>query len=258
MAVGLARLMGDRDPALRPLVRALRMVVSGRIPPEERAWIERIEARRGQLMGRGAPTGLPEFAPATESCASGGFTMTAPQTTIGVASAIMSLAPSWCVLLMRLVRELAPRSALEVGTGFGISGSYQAAALELNGRGTLITLEGSEAWAESAVEGFSTLGLERVEVRVGPIAETLTEEAESHAPLDFVFIDAEHQEQATLAHFEAILPSLAEGAIVALDDVGWPGVQRAHAAIGRHDRVSTSIVIGRLGFWVITADKPPS
>lgn len=258
MIVGLARLTGDQDPAVRPLLRALKMTLSGRIPPEERAWIERIETRRRLLLERTAPTGLPEFDPGTESSSNGGFTMTVPQTTIGVASAFMSLTPSWCTLLMRLVRELAPRSALEVGTGFGISASYQAAALELNGSGTLTTLEGSEAWAESAVEGFAALGLERVDVRVGPIAETLAEAAESRAPLDFVFIDAEHQEQATLDHFEVLLPYLADGAIVAFDDVDWAEVRCAYDAIGRHDRVSTSVVIGRLGFSVITDSQPSS
>jgi predicted O-methyltransferase YrrM len=257
MAAALTRLRRADDPGVEPLVRALSTTVRGRLTAEERAWIERIEARRSQLLQRDAPTGLPEFDPAAESSPNRGFTITVPRTTMGLASALMSLTPSWCLLLMRLVTEKRPRSALELGTGFGISASYQAAALELNQAGTLVTLEGSEAWAEAASEGFAALGLERVEARVGPIAETLVEEAQRRAPLDFVFIDAEHQEQATIDHFEAVLPSLAEGAIVVLDDADWAEVRAAHETIEGHERVSTSIVVGRLGFSVL-AGKPPS
>ena len=39
----------------------------------------------------------------------------------------------WARFLMRLVGELAPRSCIELGTGFGISAMYQAAALETAG-----------------------------------------------------------------------------------------------------------------------------
>ena len=44
---------------------------------------------------------------------------------------------------MRLVRELRPHSCLELGTGVGVSAGYQAAAMELNGVGRLLTLDGS-------------------------------------------------------------------------------------------------------------------
>ncbi len=247
----MARLARDPDPAVKPLARALHTTVSGRVRADERVWIERIEARRVQLLGQAAPTSLRGF----EAATNGDSTTAAPRATIGVASAFMSLAPSWCVLLMRLVREQAPRSALELGTGFGISGSYQAAALELNGRGRMTTLEGSEAWAEAAVDGFSSLGLERVQAHVGPIDQTLAEVATASAPLDFVFIDAEHQEQATLDHFATVLPCLAEGAIVVLDDADWAPVRSAHDEIARHERISTSIVVGRFGVSFVTGDS---
>lgn len=62
----------------------------------------------------------------------------------------MSLPPPWCLLLMQLVRELAPRFCVELGTAFGISTAYQATAPELNGSGKLATFEGSAAWGELA------------------------------------------------------------------------------------------------------------
>jgi len=256
MAMPLVRLRLARDPLAAPLVAALRTTLSHRIDPAERAWIDRIEARRARLIEETEPTGVPQFDPAGRDAPGGGFTMTEPKTTLGMASAMMSLAPEWCILLLRLVRELEPESALELCTGFGISGSYQAAALELNGRGHLTTLEGSEEWARSAVEGFAELGLDRVESTVGPIAETLAEEAARLAPLDFVFIDAEHQEQATLDHFETLRPHLAEGAVIVLDDADWPGVRAAFRAIQEDELVSSSALVGRLGFLVVSRSAP--
>lgn len=258
MVAPLARLMRHSDPAAEPLVRALRTTVLGRVEPGERVWAQRIEERRAALMSREGSTGMPRFDPEKQEEPGGGFAMSGPPTEVGTAAAFMSLSPAWCLLLMRLVREAGPRSCLEACTGFGISGSYQAAALELNGAGQLVTLEGSDEWAASAREGFAELGLERVESRVGPIAETLRAEAERSQPLDFVFIDAEHQEQATVDHFETLVPFLAPGAIVAFDDADWPGVRAAHATIGGHERVSTSILVGRIGFTITNASDRPA
>jgi len=249
MTTPLARLAATRDPAAVPLRRALRTTLFGQVRPAERRWIERIEARRRELLADRAPTG-PAFDPGPTG-PPGRFAMGHRETTVGVACEFMSLPPAWCVLLMRLVRELSPRSCLELGTGLGISAAYQAAALELNGSGTLTTLEGSAAWAEVADEGLSALGLGRATVRVGPIDERLAAELDGPEQLDLAFIDAEHQADATLDQFAAILPSLAPGAVVVVDDVDWPEMRRAHAVIGSDARVSTSVSVGRLGFSVI-------
>jgi predicted O-methyltransferase YrrM len=249
MAAALARL-SLAGPAARPLRRALRATLLGRLSSDERAWSERIEARRAQLIQTGAETGMPAF----RQHASGGgeFEMSDPQTTLGFAAVVMSLTPEWCLLLMRLVRELAPRSCLELGTGFGISTAYQAAALTMNGSGRLTTLEGSAAWADLAIRGLAELDLQaRVSGRVGPLAETLAAEAERRAPVDFVFVDAEHEVQPTLEHFEAMLPHLAERAVLVFDDVDWPGVRAAHDRIAGHESVTESLRLGRLGVTVV-------
>ena len=154
---------------------------------------------------------------------------------------------------MRFVRELQPRTCLELGTGFGISAAYQAAALELNGAGRLTTLEGSAEWGERARRSLAELGLASVDLTAGPIAETLPGEAERLAPLDYVYIDAEHQGQATLDHFATLEPHLADGAVVVFDDVNWAEMREAHAEIAGRPRVAASLAIGRLGFTFVDA-----
>jgi predicted O-methyltransferase YrrM len=249
MAAALPRLAGRSEPSARALRRALATTAAGRLSAQERGWRERIEAKRSELVSDDAPTG-PSFDPGSEG-SHGRFTMERRETTVAVAVTLMSLTPPWCTLLLRLVRELGPRSCLELGTGFGMSAAYQAAGLELNGRGSLTTLEGSPDWGDRAARTLTELGLSAVELTSGPIAETLVPAAERLAPLDYVYIDAEHQAPATLRAFEALEPHLRDGALVVLDDADWPDMAEAHAAIGAHERVAHSLAVGRFGFAVI-------
>lgn len=251
MAAAAPRLTLSGDAAGRAIARAVRGASLGRLDDGDRAWVDRIEARRERLLSEGAATG-PAFDPGSEG-PEGTFSMGHEQTTVGVASAFMSLQRAWCLLLFRLVRELRPHSCLELGTGFGISGSYQAAALERNGDGSLTTLEGSEDWAELAREGFADLGLaERVDLRVGPIAESLPGLSGAPGSFDFAFIDSEHQAEATLEEFDAVLPMLSPGAVVVFDDVNWDPVRDAFDLLAGHERVSLAVPVGRLGLIVTT------
>jgi predicted O-methyltransferase YrrM len=244
LSVPLARLATARGPAASPVRRAVATTVAGRVPPAERAWAERIEARRRALAADAAPS-AGAYDPGTSG--SEGLFSGGGETTVASAATMMSLRPQWCLLLMRIVRELRPASCLELGAGFGVSAAYQAAALRLNGGGSLTTLEGSEAMAEHARKTFGSLGLEEARVRVGPIAATLPEEVERARPVDFAFVDAEHQASATLEAFHALLPGLAGGAVLVFDDVRWEEMRTAFGRIGAHERVASALAAGRLG-----------
>jgi predicted O-methyltransferase YrrM len=251
MAAAAPLLAARRDDRSRAIARALSTAAAKRVPADERRWIERIEGRRAELAARETPVsagfepgsgGMPEWA---ETC--GGAYPVA-----GI-SVMFSIPQDWGRLLMRLVRELQPRSCLELGTAFGISAAFQAAALELNGAGRLVTLDAAREWGSIAREGFDGLGLgERVEFRAGQIADTLAEAAADGAPVDFVFLDAEHQAKPTLEYFEILLPHLSDRAVVVLDDIGFPAQMRgAWKAIKRHHRVAASVGLGRVGIAVI-------
>ena len=235
MASALPRLAARRDTSARAVARALRDVVSGRIPPDEREWSRRIEERRAALLADQRQTRVSntEFEGAME---------------VSEAAWWLSLPPVWCRFLMRLVGEVAPRSALELGSGVGISGAYQAAALRSAAR-PLMTLDASEGWARLAREGFERLGLaDRVELRLGDIAETLPGVLDEVAPLDYAFVDAEHTEEATVAYFDAIAPHLAPGAVVVVDDVTYPEQsRRAWRVIRGRPSAAKAVGLGRVG-----------
>jgi predicted O-methyltransferase YrrM len=169
----------------------------------------------------------------------------------------LSIPAPWGIFLLRLVRELLPRSCLELGSGLGISAAYMGAALELNGNGRLTTLDAAADWAGIAAEGFGALGLdERIELQIGPIEDTLPAALRGTAPVDLAFLDAEHTQEATRRHFEAVLPSLSDGAVLVFDDVDLsPEMRRAWKRIRRHRRVSVAVAVRRMGLAVISDRK---
>lgn len=242
------------DGPARAIARALVTTAFGRHSSEERAWVRRIEGRRRELDRDKATAQpwIPEHARATRD---------KEEAILPVA--IQTLAPwvslprVWCLFLMRLIRELEPRSCLELGTGLGVSAAYQAAALELNGMGSLVSLEAASEYVEVARRGVASLGLQqRVDVRLGPIGETLVGALKDGAPIDYAFVDAEHTEEATLTAFDSILPGLSDGAVVVFDDINWPGVSNAWSVISSHPRVGIAVGCRRVGVIVIAA--PPT
>jgi predicted O-methyltransferase YrrM len=251
MAAGLLRLARRRDRSSRALARALKGTAFAGGPPEEQVWIDRLESYRRELGSREA-TAPPAFATGSGRLPDWAAEVDRPLL-ISETSRSMSIPPLECTFLMRLVRELKPGSCVELGTGFGVSTAYQAASLELNGTGRLITLDAATEWMKIAERGLSMLGLDGiVERRVGPIDGLISEVLPAAAPIDYALLDADHAEEATLRHFEAIFPHLAEGAVAVFDDINWTEeMQRAWARVGRHDGVSIGVDIGRLGVAVV-------
>jgi predicted O-methyltransferase YrrM len=251
MAGRLPRVAGRRDRTSRILARTLGRVVFERLRPDERAWVDRIESRREELVDDPTAVG-PEFLGEPESTPLGSPREERP-VPIGGVAILLSVPQWWGEFLLRLVRELAPRRCLELGAAVGISTAYQAAALELNGTGTLITLEGARAWASVAEQGLSMLGLaDRATVEVGPIDEMLPETLERMGTVDYAYLDASHTEEATVAEFDTILPHVVPGGIAVLDDISFTrDMWRAWRTVRQRDRVATSLALGRMGIVAV-------
>jgi len=77
--------------------------------------------------------------------------------------------------LFRMVRLLRPLRCLELGTGLGVTAAYIGAALELNGGGTLIRIEGCPRLAQLATDNLRRLGLPRVSVQAGRFQDVMPE-----------------------------------------------------------------------------------
>jgi predicted O-methyltransferase YrrM len=124
--------------------------------------------------------------------------------------------------------------------------------LELNGAGTLVTLEGAPAIADLARGHLGRLGLGRAEVVVGRFQDTLPGVLAARRPVDYVFVDGHHDEHATLGYFEQLLPFLADSALLVFDDIAWSdGMRRAWTAIARDPRVTSAVGLGPVGLCLI-------
>jgi predicted O-methyltransferase YrrM len=218
------------------MAAALSRAGGGNFSREEESWIARIEHRRRianssteVIQYRDYGAGSPDAGRQAEEMARG----VPVERAVGEISRVSSKPPALAALLLSVVRHQKPKSCVEMGTCVGISGAYIAAALQLNRRGKLVTLEGGEALAAVARRNFAALSLEDVaEVVVGPFHETLLDTLRAAAPVDFIFIDGHHDEQATKDYIATALPFLSSQAVAIFDDINWSeGMKRAWGSI---------------------------
>ena len=116
-----------------------------------------------------------------------------------------------------LVFAARPHKVLEIGTFSGYSSLAMAAGLPP--RGMITTCELSPVHAAAARRHIAASPYaDRIEVIEGPAIDTV---ATLPGPFDFVFIDAD--KGSYLAYYEAVLPKLAPGGLIAADNTLWSG-----------------------------------
>lgn len=179
----------------------------------------------------------------------------ASSTSRTIGSMTRSSKPSaWSFLLFRMLREVKPQVAVELGSCVGISAAYQGAALEINDRGRLVTLEGAPALAERSRRTLAELRLsERVEVRTGRFADTLPVVLGEIAPVGWAFIDGHHAEQPTLDYLEQVLAHAADESVLVFDDINWSdGMRRAWRAIAEDPRFALVVDLRTVGIAAVS------
>jgi caffeoyl-CoA O-methyltransferase len=120
-------------------------------------------------------------------------------------------------MLEFLVFLARPQLVLEIGTYSGYSALSMAQALPAGGRIISCELDPERvafAAAHIADAGFA----DRIEIRQGPALDTIEG---LDGPFDLVFIDAD--KGGYLAYYEAVVPKLAEGGLIVVDNVLWSG-----------------------------------
>jgi predicted O-methyltransferase YrrM len=129
----------------------------------------------------------------------------------------IAVTPSQGKLLHLFARSVSARNILEIGTLGAYSTIWLARALGADGR--VVTLEADPKHAKIARANIAHAGLsDKIELREGPAFETLPELAvEGLAPFDFVFIDADKENNAS--YFNWALRLSRPGALILVDNV---------------------------------------
>jgi predicted O-methyltransferase YrrM len=152
--------------------------------------------------------------------------------------------PRLAQLLYRLAAYLQPQNIIELGTCLGVTTIYLQKAAP---GAKVYTLEGSPATAEVAKEAFTKAGLNTIELITGNFDDTLPGVINGLTQLDFVFVDGNHQKDATLKYFEWCLPKAHENTLLIFDDIYWSeGMKQAWAQIKAHPQVTVTVDL----FWI--------
>ncbi|MGH3412449.1 MAG: O-methyltransferase [Marmoricola sp.] len=126
----------------------------------------------------------------------------------------MQISPDEGALLSMLVRLTGATYVVEVGTFTGYSAVWLARGLPEDGR--LLCCDVNEEWTAVAREFWRRAGVDhRIELRLGPAAETLRE-LPTDPVVDLAFIDADKTGYPT--YYEELLTRLRPGGLIAVDN----------------------------------------
>jgi predicted O-methyltransferase YrrM len=164
-------------------------------------------------------------------------------------------------MLSLLARMQSPRRILEIGTLGGYSAICLARGLCANGK--LVTIERDAYHAQVARQNFARAGLtDRIDMRIVAAAEALAQlKAEGGMPFDFIFIDADKQNN--LRYVQMALELSRPGSVIVVDnvvrggrivaaerDAAAEGVRRMSEWIGKESRLSATAIqtVGDKGY----------
>ncbi|MEZ4824877.1 MAG: class I SAM-dependent methyltransferase [Bacteroidia bacterium] len=151
-------------------------------------------------------------------------------------------------LLYRLCHHFQPQTCLELGTNLGISSLYQLSALK-NSR--FITLEGSPNLAEIAGKNIADAGF-RAEIHTGEFSELLSRLNLDEIQPDYVFLDGNHRYAPTMEYISTILPHMAPGGMIILDDIYWSSeMKKAWETICAMPEITVSIDLFVMGICFV-------
>src|SRR5262245_2248563 len=141
------------------------------------------------------------------------------------ADKLVALDRDKCELCYLLCRAIGARRIVEVGTSFGVSTIYLAAAVRDNGGGIVFGGEHEAAKVEAAKANFDKAGLSRfIDLRHGDIVEVLKSVT---GPIDFVLFDV--WIDVVRPVLELVLPHLRPGAVICTDNTAGERSRRNYA-----------------------------
>lgn len=138
-----------------------------------------------------------------------------------------------------------PKSILELGTSIGLSGIYLKKG---QASGQTLSIEGCTNTSKIAIENFSKNQFENFEI-INQNFDDFLEHLNPNQFFDLIFIDGNHQKEATLNYFEKLKNHINNDCILIFDDIHWStGMMEAWNEIKNDPLVKVSVDIYWMGF----------
>ncbi|MFD2823305.1 O-methyltransferase [Lacinutrix iliipiscaria] len=140
-------------------------------------------------------------------------------------------------ILYRITNYLNAEIMLELGTSLGLA----SAALSLgNKSGMLTTIEGCPETAHIALQQFNAFNFKNIDLKIASIESEL--EHLKTQKFDLIYIDGNHQKEATLNYFETLLETIHNNSVMIFDDIHWSkSMNEAWQQIKQHPKTTITI-----------------
>lgn len=157
-------------------------------------------------------------------------------------------------LLFRVTNYFQPKHILEIGTSLGLA----TAALSLGNKNSEITtLEGCENTIGIAKNQLQTINRSTVKFINTEFSAYLKNTKLKSQFFDLIYFDGNHQKQATLDYFEALLPTITNNTVWIFDDIHWSKeMEEAWKIIQKHPKVTVTIDTFQWGFVFFRREQP--
>lgn len=147
--------------------------------------------------------------------------------------------PATAKLFFRMARYYKPETILELGTSLGLSTAFFSLACPT---ASIYTIEGVKSIAELAKQNFTAWNCFNVQLKFGNLDQVLIELLKQVKSPDLVFMDGNHQEEATKRYFLELLPFISNNTIIIVDDIRWSrGMENAWSFIQSQEQVRMTL-----------------
>ena len=148
-------------------------------------------------------------------------------------------------LYFKMVNFCNTAYVVELGTSIGLNTLYLAKA---NSKSKIYTIEGCPALFEFSSQLFKKHNAENITSLKGNFDVVLPELLNNLPRLDFLYIDGNHQYEATKKYFEMAMTKNHEHSVFIFDDINWTeGMQKAWEEIKNHPEVTLSLDLFNVG-----------
>ena len=149
-------------------------------------------------------------------------------------------------LLFRLANFYKPKVLLELGTSLGIGTSYIASGK--NRDAILTTVEGDEGIFNISQQVQKALKLENVVGINSQFDNFLEEYIDQNPVIDFVYVDGNHTQEATLKYFNLLKSQMSDNGLIIFDDIYWSdGMKKAWSVIKNDNAISSTVDLFKFG-----------